>query len=212
MLDTSKIYTSKNYGKFKVIRYINSRNVTVQFLDTLYKVTTRVDHIVNGNVKDRLALTVCGVGFIGEGKHKSSINNSLTIEYKRWSSMMHRCYDLNRHIKWPTYKDVTVCDDWHNFQNFAKWFHSNYIKGLHLDKDIKIGGNKIYSPNACSFVSTGENTEKAHAKNYKFISPQGEEVFIYNLSYFCKKNKLNHGNMSSVHSGRKAHHKQWRKA
>ena len=55
-------------------------------------------------------------------------------------------------MRHPTYKDVTVCEEWHNFQNFAKWFEDNYVEGFELDKDILVKGNKIYSPETCCFV------------------------------------------------------------
>lgn len=70
--------------------------------------------------------------------------------------MLKRCYDKNWKQKHPTYKDCTVCDEWHNFQNFAQWYEENYyeIPGeiMQLDKDILIKGNKVYSPDTCCFV------------------------------------------------------------
>ena len=58
--------------------------------------------------------------------------------------------------KTPSYKDCEVCEEWHNFQNFAKWYDENYyeVKGekTQIDKDILIKGNKIYSPDKCLFV------------------------------------------------------------
>lgn len=56
----------------------------------------------------------------------------------------------------PTYKGCTVCDEWHNFQVFAKWYDENYYllddQRTELDKDILIKGNKTYSPETCVFV------------------------------------------------------------
>ena len=70
--------------------------------------------------------------------------------------MIRRCYDpylLNEH---PTYIECLVCEEWHNFQNFAKWYEENYyeIKGerMNLDKDILVKENKIYSPETCIIV------------------------------------------------------------
>ncbi len=40
----------------------------------------------------------------------------------------------------------------------------------------------------------------------------GELVYIYNLSEFCRKNSLGVGHMSSVFSGKRPHHRGWRKA
>lgn len=61
-----------------------------------------------------------------------------------------RCYDVKYSKKHPTYKDCTVCEEWHNFQTFAKWFDENYYEIentiMDLDKDILKNGNKIYCP------------------------------------------------------------------
>lgn len=58
--------------------------------------------------------------------------------------------------KHPTYTDCEVCDEWLNFQNFAKWYDENFYEvdgeRMHLDKDILVKGNKIYSPETCIFV------------------------------------------------------------
>ena len=98
-----------------------------------------------------------GIGYIGDGKYKSrDENKKKTKAYNTWSHMLRRCYDpyyLNEH---PPYRDCIVCEEWHNFQNFAKWFYENYYEcndeQMQLDKDILIKGNKIYSPNTCILV------------------------------------------------------------
>ena len=48
-----------------------------------------------------------------------------------------------------------MCDEWLTFSNFEKWFSdpdNGYFERYHLDKDILVKGNKIYSPNTCCFV------------------------------------------------------------
>jgi hypothetical protein len=89
------------------------------------------------------------IGFLGIGIYSRKSN---TKAYKYWLNMLSRCYSKDFHKVRPTYKDCSVHKDWHNFQNFAKWFEQNYVEGYHLDKDILIKGNKIYSRNNCVFV------------------------------------------------------------
>lgn len=72
--------------------------------------------------------------------------------YLVWNHMLERCYDESLRYKFPTYKDCSVCADWLLFSNFKKWFDDNYVDGYHLDKDILIKGNKVYSPETCCFV------------------------------------------------------------
>ena len=70
--------------------------------------------------------------------------------------MLRRCYNKKSHKKHPTYVDCKVCEEWLNFQNFAKWYENNYyeVEGerMELDKDILVKGNKVYSPDTCIFV------------------------------------------------------------
>ena len=212
MLDTSKIYTSNNCGDFKVIEYNGCMSVLVEFINTGYVTTTRTDHIINGNVKDYLQPSVCGIGYIGVGDYKAKVNGKIGKAYNTWSSMLERCYCIKCQTKHPTYKGCTVTTEWHNFQVFAAWFDVNYIKGYRLDKDIKMKGNKVYSPEVCMFVSQAENTIEAHAKCYKFTSPSGKIIDIYNMSAFCRENNLNHRNMHLVNSEKRKSHKGWAKA
>ena len=73
------------------------------------------------------------------------------VAYKHWLSMMSRCYGRVKE-KEPSYIGCVVCDEWLVYSNFKEWFDENYIDGYHLDKDILVKGNKIYSPETCCFV------------------------------------------------------------
>lgn len=106
-------------------------------------------HILSGRITYPYAKTVCRVGFIGEGIYS---NKSHKKVYTVWHSMLDRAYSKAYHEKQPTYKDASVCNEWHNFQVFAKWMEENYISGYHLDKDLVIKGNKVYSPETCIFL------------------------------------------------------------
>lgn len=74
------------------------------------------------------------------------------VSYIKWSSMFVRCYSDKFHEREPTYKECEVCSEWHKLSNFKRWFDKNYIPGYHLDKDLLIQGNKIYSPDTCCFI------------------------------------------------------------
>lgn len=153
---------TNNFGSKMVIETYNSyRDIWVKFIEHGNKVHTTYGKFIEGKVKNPYDRSVYGVGYIGEGKYKCSENNKKTKQYISWSSMLLRCYsekNLNRN---PTYKNCVVCEEWHNFQNFAKWYDENYyeIDGqqMNLDKDILIKGNKVYSPNACLFVPKNIN-------------------------------------------------------
>lgn len=103
---------------------------------------------------------VHNIGYIGQGSHSSSKDGKHTKTYTQWKGMLNRCYSEKFQERYPTYKDCTVDPLWHNFQNFATWFDENYklhMQGWHLDKDILVKGNTVYSPETCGFVPTEIN-------------------------------------------------------
>ena len=77
--------------------------------------------------------------------------------YSRWNSMLKRCYSKKYHCDRSTYIDCSVCDEWLTFSNFKKWMGLHDWKGKHLDKDILVKGNKVYSPEFCLFVDHAVN-------------------------------------------------------
>ena len=211
-IEIGTIYETNGSGKLEITKYINTNDVEVKFIDTGFEVTTRMEQIRNGEVKDPLHRSVFGIGFIGVGEHKVSIKSKHTKAYTTWNNMLERCYSEARQSKQPTYKSCTVHPDWHNFQIFAKWYHDNHPNdgdNYHLDKDILIEGNKVYSSRSCIFASPKDNAIKASAKSYKFNSPDNEEVEIYNLRQFCRDNSLDQSAMCKVYSRKAKQHKGW---
>lgn len=212
MIDTSKTYTSNSCGDFKIIEYKSHKDILVEFLLTGFKIVTQSSHIRRGKVKDKLYPKVFGVGFFGDGPYGSKVNSESANRrcYDSWHNMMERCYGS----RCPSYKNVTVCKEWHNFQNFAEWFDKHHIEGFHLDKDINQKGfeNKVYSPDVCIFVSRDDNIEEALAKNYRMRAPCGLIHEIYNMAKFSRVKNLDPHCMTRVHSGGSGSHKGWTKA
>lgn len=211
MLDTSKIYSSNNYGDFKVLKYVNSHTVHVEFIVSGYKTTSSANSVKAGVVRDKLHPITYGVGFVGDGPYRGAIKRVKTKAYSTWHHMLERCYDPRYHKKYPTYAGVTTCKEWYNFQSFAEWFNINYKDGLHLDKDINQKGvkDKIYSPETCVFVSGAENSGEHASRHYKFKNPEGVNIEVYNLSKFCRDNNLKVHSMRSVNLGRQKQHDGW---
>ena len=77
--------------------------------------------------------------------------------YRTWNSMLTRCYSSKTHNRQPRYENCSACNEWHSFMAFREWMIEQDWEGNHLDKDIIIPGNKIYSPEACCFVTTEIN-------------------------------------------------------
>ena len=102
-------------------------------------------------------MSVLNIGYVGDGNHRTKQGGKHTPEYAVWRKMLVRCYDAKYHAIRPTYRDCSVCYDWHNFQTFADWYKENYYQidteRMELDKDILVKGNIIYTPDRCVFVS-----------------------------------------------------------
>lgn len=147
-----KYITNEGYI-IEIVEYINNKNCTIQFEDMSIFNNLQYGHIIRGKVKNPSHRSVYRTGFIGIGKYNYKKSSKI---YRIWSGLLERGYCSKFKEKYFTYKYVTVCEEWHNFQNFAKWFEENYnpetMEGWHLDKDIIVKGNKVYSPETCCFV------------------------------------------------------------
>ena len=181
-----KVFSTKQYGDFKVLRYTDSRNIDIQFIETGYVTTSHIKEVRTGHIKDPIRPSVHGVGYVGIGPHRCTIAESSRINspaYEIWSGMIKRCYSENTKVRSKTksYRGVTVCKEWHNFQNFAEWcykqegFSSKDEKGksYHIDKDILVRGNKIYSPETCCFVPRAINNLLILKSRYRGELPIG---------------------------------------
>lgn len=125
-------------------------------------------------IKDPLTRDKYGIGYLGIAGNGPTIIDSngmhqKTGAYKTWRSMITRCYAKGDQC----YKDVTVCERWHNFQWFCEDIQKlegfdmwrDYQLGIRpygiieLDKDYKAipGQPKQYSPETCMFMTKANN-------------------------------------------------------
>lgn len=146
-----------NHGSLMtIVKYENNKNITIQFENGYLLENKNYNDFKNGKIQYPYDKVAYGVGYIGEGEYTVFIDKKHTLAYKYWYGMLMRCYDKELHEKEPTYKGCIVCEEWLNFQNFAKWFDENYYEvdgqRMQLDKDILNKGNKLYSPETCVFV------------------------------------------------------------
>lgn len=145
-----KLY-SKSSGEFIILYKLPNDRCIVKFLDTGTEAEVIYGNALKGTIKDHHKRTCCGVGFLGEGRHRRY--NTKAGMY--WQFMLNRCYLPKYKEQHPTYEDCVVCDYWHNFQNFAEWCSYQTgcgIPNTNLDKDLLLKGNKVYGPDTCCFL------------------------------------------------------------
>jgi hypothetical protein len=146
---------NKRNKLMKIIEYNGYNDIVVEFPEDHHvKVHTTYKSFDEGTVKSPYDRTVYDVGYKGDGKYNYYHDHKHA--WDTWSQMIRRCYDpymINENL---SYKDCFVCEEWHNFQNFAEWYYVNYYEvpgeKMQLDKDIISKHNKIYSPETCVFV------------------------------------------------------------
>lgn len=173
-----KEFETNNSGKCFVIDYKGCNNILVAFYDPFCIVECAYGQLKGGRVLNPMIPNVLNKGYIGVGSYNSVKHARL---YHIWRSMLERAYKDSRHLKQPTYKGVEVCDEWLNFQNFAKWcegqnfFNTKDDKGNHyeLDKDLLVKGNRIYSPETCCFVPKMINSLLLNSKKSRGTYPIG---------------------------------------
>ena len=69
--------------------------------------------------------------------------------YRKWTGMLERCFSEKLKLKHKTYEGCEVSEEWLSFMSFKRWMELQDWKGLHLDKDLKVIGNKLYSKDTC---------------------------------------------------------------
>ena len=169
-----QVSVNNNGTPMKIVEYVDANNMKVQFQDS-YEcvVNTRYERFLNGKVGNPYDKTVCGIGFVGIGKHSVCEDGKVTLKYRHWAHMLERCVS----DKYSWYNGVSVCDKWSSYQEFGDWFDENYytIEGcnMQLDKDIIVKGNKVYSPNTCIFVPSFLNAMFTKSTAMRGVYPIG---------------------------------------
>ena len=175
-----KEFETNSCGKCFIIDYKGQKDVTVMFYSPVAVVKSRLDNLKNGAVKNPYYPTLFGCGYNGVGEYGHS-DRAYTV----WKGVIGRSFNSDFKESFPHYKDVTVCEEWLNFQNFATWF---YEQGFHnwkdmkgrsyqLDKDVLVKGNKVYSPETCCFVPSEINLLLTSSRATRGAFPIGVQQY-----------------------------------
>jgi hypothetical protein len=160
------IYKNNLGQKFVITDYHNADDVGIKFLDEYgYENRVYMSTIPRGAVKNPYTPGKFGC-YVGDGPY-GRVNDKKA--YFVWTDMHQRIYSGKtegeyRHDIYASYGVCTICDEWHNFQNFAHWYYS-YLEKLNpeyeyfIDKDIFQFNilHKVYSPNTCCLVPSDIN-------------------------------------------------------
>ena len=180
---------TNTYGtNMEIIKNYNKNNIVIKF-ENGYITSNTYPNFISGRIRSLNDKTIYKTGFVGIGEYNESCS-----QYIIWKSMLHRCYSNKYHKERMTYLNCSVCTEWHNFQNFAKWYDENYYEinneSMCLDKDILMKGNKIYSPNTCVFVPNTINVLFVKSNAIRGLYPIGVSYNKDNKKYraYCLVN------------------------
>ena len=187
-----KLYYTKNNNEFKIISKpykTNHKNehkyVDIQFTKTKYITSARTDALKN--INDPYDRERRGIGFLGEYKSNILTDDEIKILSRKWGAMFDRCGNVTK--KTPTYQNVFVHHDWHNFANFLKdviyipqFFlaREDGFKGWDLDKDYY--GSNCYSKETCVFLKRKENSIYARTDGCYRVSDLNNNNTFYELA------------------------------
>ena len=183
--------------KMIIIECRNNHDIDILFPDYEWVAKNKsYSNFKKGEIKCPYEPRYYGVGYQGEGEYET-----MTDAYWCWLSMLKRCYSEKHQENHSSYKECEVCKEWHNYQNFAKWYEKNYYNCndeiMQLDKDILCKGNKIYSPQTCIFTPQSINKIfQRRGTNKTSNLPQG--VTIQKEKYVAICNKKYLGRFSTV--------------
>lgn len=168
-----EVFVTNSGLVIEIIEFNSVRDCSIKFEDGTILHNKLYKDVKKGSVKNPNAPSVFNIGYIGEGNYKPILFDKCTKVYKVWQAMLSRSYSTKVCLKYPSYKDCTVCKEWLNFQNFAEWFNEHYIEDFELDKDVLVKGNKTYSPETCCFIPHRINSLTLNVKNKRGLYPIG---------------------------------------
>lgn len=142
-----------------IVEYNGYDDIEVVFTSTRCKVHTQYVNFLKGYVKNYKRVTHGKHGYIGQGKYRAEYiddngQRHCYPAYNMWRQMHERAE--NHDGKHPSYTDVTICEEWWDYQNFAAWVDENYYTidddFVCIDKDIINPESRCYSPENCCIV------------------------------------------------------------
>ena len=167
-----RVFPTTKFGDITIVNYRERRSIDVIFNRTNVIRTCTLGQVLTGKLRDRTQASVYGVGILGE--HFTKSNGKFTREYELWSGMLERCY--NSEEKFKRYEGCSVSELFKNYTLFSEWSFKQigfYQEGWHLDKDILVKGNKVYSPETCCFVPVKLNSLLVNSRATRGEFPVG---------------------------------------
>lgn len=135
-----------------------------------------------------------------------------TPTYRSWRSMLSRCENPSfREYKYWGGRGITVCDEWHKFENFYEDMGLR-PKGTSLDRWPNNEGN--YKSTNCRWATTKEQRSNQRDRRdqrwfFAYNENTGEWDEDNNQHKLAKRWNLSNANISACLHGKQKTHKGW---
>jgi hypothetical protein len=197
--------SNQSHQKMTIINWRNTNDIDIQFEDGTIVYHKAHINFKRGEVKNPFYPFVCGVGYYG-----ADMNTVPRYIHIKWVNMLKRCYDILTLERCNTYIGCEVCEEWHNLQNFYKWYKENEWTQsvvLECEKDI-LTNNKIYSPQTCVLVPHDINMMFTHFTDKPQGLPQGivcneHTNFRYNVGFHKNGKRQAFGTYNTLQEAQK---------
>lgn len=172
-----QIYINRQGSEIKVIEYENSTKILVEIGETKYQQYVHAGNLISLNVHDKYAPSVAGKGIFGD-----AVVDVKSQVYTSWAGMLKRCYTFyeDKPRARINYEGCEVHEDFLYLPDYINWYGKQIVQPKwHLDKDLLVPGNKVYSPDTCVFLPRALNT---------FLTLRGNERGPYPLGVTIHEN------------------------
>ena len=212
-----KDLTGQRFGRLLVIEYSSKNkwgNAT-----WLCRCDCGNEKIICSNSLKRGLTKSCGC-ICKDFPRSKTHGESATRFYRIWVKIKLRCLNPNmQDFKYWGGRGINVCDRWLKFENFRDDMYESYLahveefgeKQTSIDR-INNDGN--YETSNCRWAT---NLVQAHnkriyptQKEFKAISPNGEEFIFNNQRAFAKEHNLCRGRIQDCLKNKISQYKEWR--
>lgn len=134
---------------------------------------------------------VMGVG-VNDRKYPAYASGKNFKVYTLWCGLLKRCYGSIYQKRNPTYIGCSVSENFKNYSYFYEWAQQQIgfgLKNYHLDKDLILRGNRVYSEDTCVFLPSELNVLLTTRRNYRGSLPLGVSAFRDRFIVHCCTDK-----------------------
>lgn len=115
---------------------------------------------------------------------KVTTNGRRNKDYSLWASMLQRCYSANTNARKGVYIGCSVSENFKSYSYFSLWCEKQKGYGnkdcnnkvWHLDKDLLVKGNRVYSEDTCVFIPQQINALLTKRQNLRGEHPIGTSL------------------------------------